>query len=100
TLVELNDPPDPADNVFWAGWDRSGATPPGTATIHHPNCDEKALALNYDPPTTTDNCIGSGANTHWNVATYEVGTTEFGSSGSALFDSSTRRIVGTLSGGG
>ncbi|MEM9597936.1 MAG: trypsin-like serine protease [Acidobacteriota bacterium] len=100
-LLELDNIPDPAYNVYYAGWDaRTSTTPQGSVGIHHPRTDEKALAFNDDTLTTRNSCIGSGgSNTHWNVDNWEQGTTEPGSSGSGLFDPATNLLVGYLSGG-
>ena len=100
TLLELDDRPDPSFRAYFSGWDRSGVAPLGTVGIHHPNNDEKAISFNDDRLTTVDSCIGSGgADTHWKVNDWEAGTTEPGSSGSGLWDSRTKRLVGFLSGG-
>lgn len=101
-LIELDDEPDPAFNVYFAGWDaRTSTMPQGSFSAHHPNADEKMITLNDDPLTLTTNCVfGGPANTHWFVRDYEVGTTEGGSSGSALWDTGTHLIVGYLTGGG
>ena len=101
SLLELDDDPDPAYGVYYAGWDRSGVAPSGSVGIHHPRGDEKAISFNTDPLTTVNSCIGTGGvNSHWLVDNWEDGTTEPGSSGSALFDSSSKLLVGFLSGGG
>lgn len=101
-LIELEEDPDPSFNVHFAGWDaRTTTAPQATFSAHHPQGDEKMLTVNDDPMTTIPSCIVSGpAGTHWNVADYEAGTTEGGSSGSALWDAATHLIVGYLSGGG
>jgi subtilisin-like proprotein convertase family protein len=99
TLLELDDFPSPASNVYWAGWDATGAVPQGSVAIHHPNGDEKAISFNTDPLTTQNSCIGGGTNTHWRVNNWEDGTTEPGSSGSGLWDPDTHLLVGFLSGG-
>ena len=100
-LVELDATPDPASDVHYAGWDRSGAAPLGSTHIHHPNGDEKAISLNDDPLTTTDSCIVNGtSDTHWYIDTYEQGTTEPGSSGSGVWTPApSPRLIGFLSGG-
>jgi hypothetical protein len=100
TLLELDDEPAPESNVFYSGWDHSGAAPPGAVGIHHPRGDEKAISFDDDPLTTTNNCIGTGGfSTHWKVGAWDDGTTEAGSSGSGIWDPLTKRLVGTLSGG-
>ena len=99
-LVELSSEPPESFNVYYAGWDRSGSVPAGSVGIHHPGVDEKAISFNTDALTTVNNCIGGGgSNTHWEVNNWEDGTTEPGSSGSAIFDPSNKLVVGFLSGG-
>jgi lysyl endopeptidase len=106
-LVELSQAPDAAWNVYYAGWDASGAVPIGTIGIHHPSGDVKKITAG-PMPGTIDNCIGTGgtsSNTHWETGPYSQGTTEGGSSGSGLFVKSgnggahDRLLIGTLSGG-
>ena len=67
--------------------------------IHHPSVAEKSISFNTDPLTTVNNCIAGGTNTHWEVGNWEDGTTERGSSGSAIFDPNNKLVVGFLSGG-
>jgi hypothetical protein len=100
-LFELDAVPDPSYHVYYAGWDRTGNSPATSFAIHHPRGDEKALSINTDPLTTQDCCIENcnGHNTHWRVGQWEQGTTEPGSSGSALFHGNSRRVVGYLTGG-
>jgi hypothetical protein len=98
-LIELNSTPSASFQVYYAGWDASGATPPGCVGIHHPDCDVKAISFCTVPLTTINSCIGSGGvNSHWYVH-WSSGVTEPGSSGSGIWDSSTHLLVGTLSGG-
>jgi lysyl endopeptidase len=107
TLVELAQAPNPSWDVYYAGWDASGAEPSGTIGIHHPSGDVKKITAG-PAPGTTDNCIGTGGasrNTHWETGPYAQGTTEGGSSGSGLFVKTgnggghDRLLIGTLSGG-
>lgn len=99
-LVELDETPDPAFDVFYSGWDRSGTIPNGSVGIHHPRTAEKAISFNDDPLTTGASCIGTGGtNSHWFVDDWELGTTEPGSSGSGLFDPDSQKLIGFLSGG-
>ena len=104
-LVELAQAPEASWDVYYAGWDATGATPSGTIGIHHPSGDAKKITSG-PMPGTTDNCIGTGGtNTHWETGPYLQGTTEDGSSGSGLFviagngGGHDRLLVGTLSGG-
>jgi|CXWL01.1.fsa_nt_gi hypothetical protein len=100
-LFELSRKPDTGFNVYYAGWDATGARPASTVAIHHPNGDEKAITFDHDPPGDMANPIINGATalTHWKVFDYEQGTTEQGSSGSCIFDEASKKCIGTLSGG-
>lgn len=100
-LVELEEEPAPSSNVFYSGWDASGAAPASTVGIHHPSGDEKAISFNTNAVTSTaylSNTVNATAN-HWRVDAWEDGTTEGGSSGSCLWSASTKRCVGQLHGG-
>ncbi len=100
TLMELDAIPDPAHEVAYAGWDRSGADATSAVAIHHPNGDEKAISFEYDATTITS-YLGSavpGNGSHVRVIDWDDGTTEPGSSGSPLFDQN-HRVIGQLHGG-
>jgi hypothetical protein len=109
SLLLLDDMPNPSFNVFYTGWDATGSVPLSSVGISHPSTDEKALAFNDDPLTTTNTCIGPPGigNTHWHVNNYEQGMTEPGSSGSGIwnpygsdpYNPTDRKLVGILSGG-
>lgn len=96
-LFELNAAPDPAFNVFWAGWDRSGIAPPGVTCIHHPSVDVKAISIANSPPVVA----GSFWQANWSVPGPGgvVAITEGGSSGSCIFANDTHRCIGQLQGG-
>ncbi|HET9031992.1 MAG TPA: fibronectin type III domain-containing protein [Dokdonella sp.] len=124
TLIEFDDPFDPAWNLYWEGWDRrsTGAMcsepsdPTSTvgmcASIHHPGVDEKRIT--FVPTPLSVSGISRGINTHWHAAwdttppilpnivnppsSLPPSVTEGGSSGSPLY-SPQQRIVGVLSGG-
>lgn len=99
-LLELDDPPDPAAAVYYAGWDRSDHDLQGAVTVHHPNTDVKRISLAAGPADTTWHLARwpvDGGN-HLRVARWDLGTTEGGSSGAPLFNSD-RRVVGQLHGG-
>ncbi|HEU4663657.1 MAG TPA: hypothetical protein VFS55_06475 [Dokdonella sp.] len=105
TLVELAGTPDPSWNLYYAGWDASGAAPNATIGIHHPSGDVKKITAG-PAARTSDSCIvevPAAHGTHWVTGPYSQGTTEGGSSGSGLFVATggdgARRLVGTLSGG-
>lgn len=123
TLLELDDPPNPGSNPYWAGWDRSGAIPTCAApantsattglcaAIHHPNGDEKRITFSEQSMQTAS--IGNAENVHWQVqwdstppvlanisgtGTLPPSVTEKGSSGSPLYNAN-HLMVGVLSGG-
>jgi len=107
SLTELNNTP-PADfTAYYAGWDATGAIPDGAIGIHHPSGWVKAITETAHALTTMNSCIGSGGSqTHWRTGQpYSQGTTEGGSSGSAIFvpngdaTGHGNLIIGTLSGG-
>jgi len=99
-LIELNALPPSSYKVYYAGWDRSGTAPSGCVGIHHPNGDGKCISFSSNPLTTVSSCIGTGgSSTHWQV-TWTSAVTEPGSSGSGIWDPTSRKLVGTLSGGG
>lgn len=102
TLVVLgtrNNPdiPDAAWNPYWAGWSRATSAPPSGVGIHHPSGDEKAISL-YSSPLNTESVTDVGQTVQvWQVM-WSAGTTERGSSGSAIFDDN-GLIRGQLYGG-
>ncbi|WP_299312707.1 T9SS type A sorting domain-containing protein [uncultured Aquimarina sp.] len=92
-------------DLEFAGWDRTGDIPSYTVGIHHPAGDIMKVCRDNDAPeyfirdfngnATTElwRIIGGGSNQGW-----DLGVTEGGSSGSALFDPN-GRIIGQLAGG-
>ena len=95
-LVELSSIPPASYNVQYSGWDASDANTVSAAIgIHHPSGDLKKISFENDAPTQG---TWSGAQT-WDVAQWDDGITEPGSSGSPLFDQN-HRIIGQLYGGG
>ncbi|MEE4244811.1 MAG: PKD domain-containing protein [Kangiellaceae bacterium] len=99
-LVEIDDRPDLGLNLHWAGWDNSDTIPTGVVGIHHPAGDVKKISFDTDALTITDysSNVESRNSTHLRVGNWEDGTTEGGSSGSAIWNSN-KHIVGTLHGG-
>ncbi|MEN9333760.1 MAG: hypothetical protein RLY35_940 [Bacteroidota bacterium] len=94
-LVELNSTPPASYNVQYAGWDASDAnTVSSVVGIHHPSGDIKKISFENDPVTQG---TWGGAQT-WDVAQWDDGITEPGSSGSPLFDQN-HRVIGQLFGG-
>jgi lysyl endopeptidase len=102
-LLELNERPPLDYNPLYSGWNVTEDTFHHTYTYRHPEGDVKKisennnLVLNGDY-NSFDSSQGFDSNVHWLVQEYEIGSTEQGSSGSALFDNNFR-VRGTLSGG-
>ncbi len=95
-LLELSSPIPTEYNVYFSGWDRSGAQPQQGVGIHHPAGDVKKISFDRDPLNSV-NTLGGGEN-FWEVADWDDGTTEGGSSGSPIFNEN-KLIVGQLFGG-
>ncbi len=87
-------------NLVWAGWNRSATDIPDfTVGIHHPAGDIMKVCRDDDSPTKQNfNFNGDPSARMWRVGNWEMGVTEGGSSGSALFDHQ-GRIIGQLAGG-
>lgn len=85
------------DSIFFAGWDRSGASSVGSG-IHHPGGDWKKISF---PQSISAPTSGQMANkffvVHWKTNPNK-GVTEQGSSGSPLFNAN-QLIIGTLTSG-
>lgn len=104
-LVEMDDAIPSNWNPYYAGWDASVSAPTADANghrgfcIHHPSGDAKKFST--AGTVTSGNWVAPG--NHWRVVWTETqtnwGVTEGGSSGSPLFNKS-KRIIGTLTGGG
>ncbi|WP_299898482.1 T9SS type A sorting domain-containing protein [uncultured Aquimarina sp.] len=101
-LVEITGGLDQDWDIEWAGWDRTGNTPDFVVGIHHPDGDIMKVCREDISPTIADNVniggIPDPVDT-WRVDDWDLGVTEGGSSGSAIFDPQ-GRIVGQLAGGG
>ena len=103
-LIELDDMPAPSFNVYYSGWDRSSIAPSSGVAIHHPQGDMKKISFEYQPLSVTSYLdFTPNDGTHLRVADWDhsgedEGTTETGSSGCPIFNSS-KRVTGTLHGG-
>lgn len=95
-LLLLNNDVPAEYNVFFAGWNRADSPSDSTVCIHHPSGDLKKISKDRHPVVSSS--YSNTPNTHWEVSNWEFGTTEGGSSGSALFDFN-KRIIGQLHGG-
>lgn len=95
-LLELDDPIDPAMNLFFAGWNREVTLPDTSICIHHPNVEEKRISFDFDP-LVNDFALGPDS-TYIRVLDWDIGTTEPGSSGSGIFNTN-KELIGQLTGG-
>ena len=98
-LVELEMEPPAEYRPYYMGWDHSKTTPVSTRSIHHPKGDVKKVSIDKDPPGTANyNAVGHVPNSFWWIKQWDIGTTEAGSSGGPLLNSS-NQLVGSLTGG-
>ncbi len=97
-FLRLSSIPPPAYNVNWAGWDRRDIAPESGVGIHHPSGDIKKFSRTDGALTQDDVDLGTGLADCWQVAVWDAGTTEPGSSGSAFWNQD-HRVVGQLYGG-
>ncbi len=99
-LLELNGSVIGQQTLALAGWDRGTGTPGSTTGIHHPNGDVKKISTDSNAPTITGfDGFGAVAGTEFFEVSWNTGITAEGSSGSPLFNGTTGRIIGQLSGG-
>ncbi len=98
-LVRLNSNPNPAWGIYYNGWDNTDSL---TATmgigIHHPDGDIKKISIENNPLAHQTINFQSAQNRTWQIANWDYGVTEPGSSGSPLFNQE-KRLIGVLSGG-
>lgn len=103
-LVEINSAIPTAWGLTWAGWDKSETIPDYVVGIHHPAGDIMKVCRDDSGPIQATNSAGAGSSAEtWEITStgngWEIGVTEGGSSGSALFDQD-GRVIGQLFGGG
>ena len=102
-LLELESSPPAEFGVHYSGWDATDSPVSGVVGIHHPAGDEKSISIASRQLLAGGDCtidFELRSDTHWFVPGWDSGVTEGGSSGSAIWDQSTHRVVGVLTGGG
>jgi len=87
-------------NIVWSGWNRSTTQVPAVNFgIHHPRGDIQKVCREDDGAFRANVGFNGNPNTKmWFIDEWELGVTEPGSSGSALFNE-TGHLIGMLSGG-
>lgn len=94
-LMEINNSiPDDWD-VVWAGWDRSDDIPSRSFGVHHPSGDIMKVARDDNSPGQLTQNGPQGGEPVWRIFSWDLGVTEPGSSGSALFNEE-GQIIGQL----
>ena len=99
-LFLLNSKPTAEFNAYYAGWDMRNIATTGAFGFHHPQGDLKKISKDnklLDSSNYNDNDPSYPKNTHWKP-TWDMGSTEGGSSGSALFNV-LEQVIGQLEGG-
>jgi len=100
-LLELSQKIPAPFQAYFAGWNRSQIISSSGECFHHPAGDAQKISIYRQKPDLAS-FGGSVSNTHlrvyWQQSIYGFGTTEGGSSGSALLDAD-GLVIGTLTGG-
>lgn len=97
-LLELNSMIPEDFNAYFAGWSASNVAPNYSIAIHHPAGDVKKISFDYDAAISGNFGNEYDENSHWRILKWDLGVTEGGSSGSAIFNSN-KQVVGDLTGG-
>ncbi len=99
SLLQLDMSPPKEFDVYFAGWNRKPQlSDTGFVSIHHPQGDVKKISKVKGNLEIADYGEGFLYNSHYLVREWKLGTTEQGSSGSAIFDNK-HLVIGDLSGG-
>lgn len=98
TLLELDDPVPEEYNAHFSGWSASSQEPAFVACVHHPGGDVKKISIDFDKLVVGNFSNEFDENSFWRVLKWDVGATEGGSSGSAIFND-LKQVVGSLTGG-
>jgi hypothetical protein len=100
-LLNLDGGLDESWDLEWAGWDRRDIAAGFAVGIHHPSGDIMKVCRENEGLRQITANIGDLITPvdSWQVADWDLGVTESGSSGSALFNPE-GRIIGQLAGGG
>jgi len=95
TLLLLDDDVLADFSPYFAGWNVGRELPDSSVCVHHPNIEEKRISFDHDPNIIS---VDSNQDTFVRVESWELGTTERGSSGAPLFNSADE-VIGLLNSG-
>jgi hypothetical protein len=100
SLLEVYGKPPQEFKPYYAGWDISDQYLDAVTCVHHPQGGPKKVSVSNGAVRTSNFDDGSSRspNAFWNVAKWDIGATEGGSSGASLFNKH-GNVIGTLSGG-
>lgn len=96
-LVELSTPVPDYFLPFFAGWNVSENIVNQATTLHHPDGDVKKISVT-EKALRDSSFSGYIGNSHFKVVSWDLGTTEAGSSGAPLYNQNLQ-IIGDLTGG-
>ncbi len=105
-VLRLSEAPSNLCMPYWAGWSRSSAPQGPFVCFHHAYGDALKVSTassvtmgeSYTAGRTANSNKAFRSSFHWLVSRWDNGTTQSGSSGSALLDAS-GRVIGALTGG-
>lgn len=97
-LLEMVTAPPPSFLPYYAGLELSDTPPQSATVIHHPQGDVKKISRELNSLPSANYGSGYDYDSHWKITTWDLGTTEGGSSGSPIFNDN-HLITGTLTGG-
>lgn len=99
-LLELNQDIPLSYRVYYSGWDRRQVVPSNGVSLHHPLGDAMKISVFDQQPEVGkwDGYNKSAEGAHL-IMSFTHGETEGGSSGGGLFDGTSKKLIGTLTGG-
>ncbi len=103
-LIQMLEEPAEEFRPYFVGWTLESLPSKPYKCIHHPQGDVKKISTSVTDLVASsfvepaNDPYAQQPDFHWKVSEWNLGTTEGGSSGSALFDTN-NKLLGTLSGG-
>lgn len=99
-ILEMYAKPPLESRPYYAGWDISDQYTSYVTCIHHAQGGSKKVSISNGnvQSSSFDDGTTRSPNAFWNVAQWDIGVTEGGSSGAALFNKN-HHVIGSLTGG-